>query len=340
VQVDAHYAELEQLWASGRKLRVVGLIDSIAGATPSGQPPPEGSDQVPLSTLKDRREAYQIEFSQPWQRGELMLGYANSEESDYFSDVWSLNGLLFFNQKNTILRMGYARADDEVQPTFFPTARDKTVQDAIIGFTQVVSPTTTLTANLTYGYQEGYLSDPYKLVQKATEILPGLVIDLTFPENRPSERERLIGFFSVTHTLEEQRATIETSYRVLNDDWGVFSHTLEMAWFQRLGEHLILRPAVRYYRQSAADFYVVDLDGSPIDPSPDPTGDPPYYSADYRLSAMETWMLGGKVIWEVNEQLSIDATYERYLMNGRDGITPDSAYVDADVFTVGVRIWL
>lgn len=340
VRVDAHYAELEHTWDSGQKLRLVGLIDSIAGATPTGQPPPDGSTEVPLSQLEDQREAGQIEYTHPWDRAELMLGYGYSTESDYDSHVWSLNSLIFFDQKNTTLRLGYAQADDKIQPSFFPTARDKTVQDAIIGVTHVVSPQTTVTANFTYGYTEGYISDPYKIIQKATEVVPGLVLDLTFPENRPDSRERLIGFVSVTHALEEQRAALETSYRAFSDDWGMFSHTLEMAWFQRVGESLIVRPAVRYYRQSAADFYILDLDGSPIVPSPNPTGAAPHYSADYRLSAMETWMLGLKVVWEINDRVTVDATYERYLMNGKDGITPDSAYADADVFTVGVRWWL
>lgn len=340
IRVDAHYAEAEQTWATGDRLRLVGLIDTITGATPSGQPADPGEDQVPLSQLKDRREAYQIEYTHPFEKASFTAGYGNSKESDYLSEVWSLNSQWFFNQKDTTLLLGYARADDDITAVFLSRPREKVVHDAIIGLTQVLSPTTSITANLTYGKQRGYLSDPYKIVERETEIVPGLSLDLTFPENRPSSKEKLIGFFSVHHAFEPINAAIETSYRLLDDDWGLTSHTLEFAWFQRFGEKLIIRPAVRYYHQSAADFYIVDLDGSPIGPPSEATGAAPYYSADYRLSAMETWMLGIKAVWDVSPHVSLDATIEKYLMNGRDRITSPSAYVDANVITVGLRIWL
>ncbi len=340
VRVDAHYAEAEHTWATGDKLRLVGLIDTITGATPSGQPPPDGSDQVPLSRLEDLREAYQIEYSHPLEQAAIAVGYGNSKESDYLSDVWSLNGQLFFNQKDTTLLMGYAEANDDVTAAFLSRPREKKVQDAIIGLTQVVSPRTSVTANLTYGKQRGYLSDPYKIVEKATEILPGFSLNLTFPENRPSSKEKLIGFFSVNHAIEPLNAAIESSFRLLDDNWGITSQTFEFAWYQRFGEKLIIRPAVRYYRQSAADFYAVDLDNSPIVPPSESTGRAPYYSSDYRLSNMETWMLGVKAVWDINEHVSVDATLEKYIMNGRDSITSSSAYVDANVITVGIRLWL
>lgn len=339
IRVDSHYGEAEQTWANGSKLRMVGLVDTITGATPTGQPP-DDDGQVPLSTLEDERRSYQVEYTHPFESLDLALGYGSSKEIDYFSDVWSLNSQVYFNQKNTTLLLGYARADDDITAAFLPEPRQKEVQDAIIGFTQVVSPRTTFTANLTYGFEEGYLSDPYKIIEKRTEILPGLELDLTFPENRPSQREKVIGFFSVNHALEDLNAATEMSYRYLSNDWGVRSHTLEFAWFQRLGENFILRPGVRFYRQSAADFYTVDLNDSPIVPPPVATGEAPYYSADYRLSDMDTWMLGLRAIWDINERVSVDATYERYLMNGRDDITSPRAYVDADVITLGIRLWL
>ena len=51
-------------------------------------------------------------------------------------------------------------------------------------------------------------------------------------------------------------------------------------------------------------------------------------------------MLGVKAVWDINEHVSVDATLEKYIMNGRDSITSSSAYVDANVITVGIRLWL
>ena len=120
IRVDAHYAQLETVLSTETKIKVMGLIDTISGATPSGQPAPAGSDQVPLSQLTDRREAGQLEVSHPFKRLTFVGGYAKSKESDYISDVWSAKALIDFNQKNTTLQLGYARADDQITAVFLP----------------------------------------------------------------------------------------------------------------------------------------------------------------------------------------------------------------------------
>ena len=339
VRVDAHYAQAETTLSTETKFKLMGLIDTITGATPSGQPAPTGSDQVPLSTLTDRREAWQAEVTHPFKRVTVSAGLGRSVESDYISDVWSLNTMWDFNQKNTTLLLGYARADDRITATPLPAPRDKLAEDAIIGLTQVLSPRTVLTANLSYGKTNGYISDPYKIIQKRTEILPGFELDLTFPENRPDSKDKWIAFVSVNHALENLNASVEGSYRLLDDTFGITSHTLEMKWFQRLGERLILEPSVRYYQQTAADFYRVSFDGTSVTPSNVATGQAPYYSSDYRLSEMRTWMLGVKLLWEVTDGFAVDVSAQRYLMDGRDGVTSPSAYADANVFTVGLKLW-
>jgi hypothetical protein len=339
IRVDAHYAQLETVLSTETKLKIVGLVDTISGATPSGQPAPAGSDQVPLSQLTDRREAGQIEVAHPFEGATLVGSFARSKESDYISDVWSAKALIDFNQKNTTLQLGYARANDDITAVFLPEPRKKTADDFIIGVTQLLSPQTVITANLSYGYTSGYISDPYKIVEKRTEVLPGFFLDLTFPENRPSSKDKWVGFVSVNHALENLNAAVEGSYRLLDDTFGTTSHTVELAWFQKFGERLIIRPAVRFYQQSATDFYRVDLNGTSITAPGEATGRAPYYSADYRLSEMRTWMLGIKAVWEINEWCAIDATFERYLMEGRDRVTPVSAYADANVFTIGFKLW-
>lgn len=337
IKVDAHYAQAEMTLSPLTKLRVVGLIDTISGASPSGQPAPTGETQVPLSQLTDRREAGQLEVAHQFERLSLTLGYADSRESDYISKAWSVSTQTNFNNKNTLLQIGYAAADDEIEAAFFDSPRFKQTDDVIIGLTQVLSPQTQIIANFSYGRAQGYMNDPYKLVGKSTEILPGFSLDLTFPENRPQEKTKWIGYFAVNHAFEAKRAALEASWRWLNDSWGAQSHTVELAWFQRFGERLIIRPSVRYYEQTAADFYFPDLNRTTITPSPEPRGSAPFYSADYRLSNMRTWMLGLNAVWEINAAWKIDATYERYLMRGLDGLTSPSAYSDANVLSLGIH---
>lgn len=338
IAVEVHGATVEKDFGPDIHLKLEGVIDAITGATPNGQPAPAGSDQVPLSRLTERRKAWNAALSRQFARINLTVGVANSRESDYVSTGWSLNTLTDFNQKNTTLLVGVAGTDDDVK-VFYQTDRaEKRTSDVIVGVTQLLDPRTSVTFNLTWGRQRGYLADPYKLVQKNTEIIPGVSLPLTFAENRPGERDKGIALAGFNRAFPEVRGAIDLSYRLYRDSYDVNSHTLDVAWFQQIGERVIVRPSFRYYTQDAADFYYYRLDGTSVVPfvgPPRPDG--PHYSSDYRLSSLQTYTYGLKVVWNVTDALHLDAAYERYDMRGSDGVTPQSAYCQADIVTVGAK---
>jgi hypothetical protein len=338
VAVEVHSAAIEKDFGPAMRLKVEGVVDAIAGATPNGQPAPAGSTQVPLSKLTDKRKAWNAAFSRQFERVNLALGVANSRESDYVSDGWSLNTLTDFNQKNTTLLAGVAGTHDDVK-VFFQTPRArKRTNDVIVGVTQLLDRNTSLTANLTWGRQTGYLADPYKLVQKDTEIIPGVFLPLTFPENRPRERDKWIALAALNRAFPAAHGALDASYRATRDTFGLRTHTLDLAWFQHAGSRVIVRPGLRFYQQNAADFYRYRLDGTSIVPTagaPRPNG--PFYSSDWRLSAMRTWNYGLKLIVNATDSLQFDAAFERYEMRGRDGVTPQSAYCRADILTLGAK---
>ena len=66
---------------------------------------------------------------------------------------------------------------------------------------------------------------------------------------------------------------------------------------------------------------------------------PRYYSADYRLSRFEAFTCGVGIHWKALDWLSFDFAYKRYEMGGLDGVTLQSAYPKAHIFTVGLGIW-
>jgi len=338
IRVDAHYALAEKDLGLSTRLKVTGLVDAIAGATPNGQPAPEGSDQVPLSRLTERRKAWSADFSHQFSRTSVALGYAVSRESDYISKGLSVNTLTDFNEKNTTLIFGYARVDDDITARFLPAPRTKTGDDFVLGVTQLLNARTTLTFNVTYGVADGFMSDPYKIIQKNVELFPGLFLALTFPENRPKHREKWVVFTGTNLAVDRLKGALDASYRYYHDNFGTDSHTVALEWFQSIGDHLIVRPSLRFYRQSAASFYHITLDGTSIDPLDPASGRAPFYSADYRLSKLDTLNAGIKIVWNIiPDRLAVDATYERYTMTGRDGRTSASAYPDANVFTFGGR---
>ena len=339
IAVQVNSAGLEHDFGTATHLKLEGIVDAIAGATPTGQPAPAGSDQVPLSQLHERRKAWDAALSHQFTGFNVALGAANSRESDYVSNGWSVNTLWDLNQKNTTLLAGVAGTDDRIKVFFQPERAKKLTHDLIVGVTQLLSPQASLTLNLTWGRQVGYLADPYKLVQKSTEIIPGVALPLTFAENRPDERDKWVVFLGLNRAFPESHSAVDLSYRFYHDTYGTNAHTLEAAWFQNLGERFIVRPGVRLYDQSAANFYHYRLDDTTIVPvAGRPRSAGPFYSSDYRLSALQTFTAGIKLIWNATEALQFDAGFERYDMRGTDRITPQSAYARANIVTVGGRV--
>jgi hypothetical protein len=338
IAVQTQSAQAEQDFGPDTRITVEGTIDAIAGATPNGQPAPAGTDQVVLVQMHDRRKAWNANFARQLPRVNLSLGVASSRESDYVSTGWSLNTVTDFNQKNTTLLAGVAGTDDDVKVFYQPQYVKKRGNDLILGATQLLDPRTSVSFNVSWSRATGYLADPYKLVQKNIQVLPGIFLRSTFAENRPTERDKVTALFAVNRAFPELNGAIDASYRFYHDTFGTNAHTLDLSWLQRLGGRFILTPHLRFYDQGAADFYYYRLDNTAIIPvggPPNPQG--PFYSSDYRLSALRTFTYGLKAVCTVTDRLQLDAALERYDMRGRDGVTSQSAYPRATIVTGGVK---
>lgn len=338
IAVTTQSALLEQDLGHDVRLKLQGVTDAIVGATPNGQPAPAGSDQVVLTHMSERRHEWSLDLSRQLAHWNLAGSYANSRESDYHSQGWSLNALGDFNEKNTTLLLGVGGTSDDVKVFYqMPWARKRSL-DLAAGVTQLLDANTSVAFNLSLSRATGYLNDQYKLVQKSIEVGPGIFLPFTFGENRPDERTKWTALASLNRALPSADAAIEASYRFYRDTFGTNSHTVEFSWLQKLGARLVLIPHVRLYTQSAADFYHYRLDGTSITPTggaPQPNG--PFYSSDYRLSELRSTTLALKAVATLSARWQLDAEIARYDMRGRDGVTPASAYPRANVVTLGAK---
>ncbi len=303
---------------------------AMAGATPTVVSAPTtfqvgttnyvSTSTVPKSQVEDTRVGVNLELIGQYGRNTPSLQLAYSEEQDYTSFSVAVRNAIAFNQKNTTLTLGLATAHDRVQGLAFAGQEDKRTYDAMVGLTQLLDPKTLVTCNLTIGRAEGMLSDPYKIVW--VDWLPRW-------EKRPDTRDKQIAYVSLIRYLEPLRASIEVGYRYYTDTFGIDAHTASLAWYQKLGDQVTVRPAVRYYTQSAADFYAVEFSGTPE-----------FYSSDYRISEFNAVGYGLKVIWQPTDRMAFDAAYERYAQEGQDGVTLQDPYVTSDFILVGCRLWL
>ncbi|HTZ20699.1 MAG TPA: DUF3570 domain-containing protein [Opitutaceae bacterium] len=338
IKVETQSGSAEHAFGADTQLKLTGTIDAIAGATPTGEPAPPGSDQVAMTQMHDRRKAWSGDLLHQFPRIQVDVGLANSRESDYVSTGGSVNTLTDFNQKNTTLLLGLAGTDDGVKVFYEGIYVKKRTDEAVVGVKQLLSPLTFVTFNLTYGRARGYLGDPYRVIQKSIQIFPGIFLPRSFPENRPDRREHSVAFASINHAVPPLHGALEASCRFYHDSFGTTSHTLGATWLQKIGERFVLSPSLRYYQQSAADFYRITLDGTSIVPGllPNPAG--PFYSADYRLAKLQTWDYALKAVWKVSEAVQFDAAVEHYEMQGRDGFTLASAFPHAHMVTLGVQV--
>lgn len=319
-------------------LRLSGTIDAVSGATPTGIPAPTGSNQVDLTQIHTRRKAWDGDLARQVGNVNLDIGFAESREPDYVSWGWSVNTLSDFNEKNTTLRAGLAGTYDRVEVFFKPAYLPKHDHDAILGVTQLLSPTTFVTLNLTWGRATGYLAEPHKFVEKDIEVVTNIFLHEDFGENSPDLRDKGSVFASVNHSFSSLSAAVECSYRFYADTFGVTADTVELKWLQNLGPRFMLEPLVRLYEQSAAKFYHYNLNDTSIIPIHVPqVGEGPFYSSDFRLSSMANYACGMEAVWRASSWAQIDVAYEQYNMRGRDGVTPQSAYPRAGITTVGVR---
>lgn len=340
VHVQTHSALLELLVHPSTTLQGEFVYDTISGASPTGGPPPKGSNRVPLShpDIEDARTAGNLQAAIRWggrQTTTPQISY--SVEEDYESVGLSLNHTIDFNDKNTTLALGFAYTYDTIMPEFWGGDKDyKNSGDLLVGLTQLLGPKTIFTANFTAGHSRGYLADPYKGFRFTGYPSAGSL----FAEVRPDERTKEIGFLSLTHFVTPLKGSVELSYRLYHDSYDILSHTVSLSWFQKIGKHVVLSPMFRFMDQSAADFYAVQLPGDPLLPSNDPfyVPTPKVFSADYRLSALQTFTFGLSAMVKFTDKIALDLAYQRYRMVGTDGVTASSAYPSANTFSAGFRV--
>lgn len=324
--------------------------DAVSGATPNGAAPPSkynfdntfggitgdtNSTAVPLSHMHDERKSISLEVPVTLGVHGITPQFSYSKESDYVSTGAALNYSLLLNEKNTTLMVGWAHTWDRVRDDK-GVIQDKRNDDFLLGLSQLLGPKTVLGLNLTYGQSYGYLNDPYRSIvgHDPVFIYSGPSDFIGTVEQRPEFRQKAIARVSLTQFITPVDASVEAAYRFYHDSFEINAHTVELAWYQKIGKWAVVSPNFRYSYQTAASFYYEMLPGVVTDP----TTNPRFYSSDYRLSELHTYTAGLNVMVNVTDWLKLDAGYKRYVMRGLDGVTSQSAYPSANVFTVGARL--
>jgi hypothetical protein len=288
------HALLAEVW----EVEASGAIDIVSGASPqavtniSGKP----VQIVTGASIHDRRTTGDAKVMRRFGDYAFGASTAHSNEHDYHSKSWAVEGGADLNQRNTTLVASYGESRDRVGSSIDPTLNEpRNTSEYLFGVTQIVSPVDIVQSTLTYSRGRGFYNDPYKFT---LTFYPDTLLPTLFPDTRPDHRDMLAWLTRYRRHFASHNGTLQAEYRFFHDDWGITAHTLEVAWEQQVNDQWSVRPGLRYYTQSAADFY------SPVVPIPKPD----VLSSDQRLGAFGGLSPSLRVTWRSEDGWRVEGT--------------------------------
>jgi Protein of unknown function (DUF3570) len=265
------------------------VLDSISGASPLYHDTLSGATGLGVNDL---RKAGDLKLTRYFDRAAVGVGFAYSTEHDYVSRAFNLDVRIASDNNNTTLAFGVGHASDDIDSVnLVAQGRSKRTTDMLAGITQVLTPQDIVQSNLTYSVGRGYYDDPYKAI-----------------DVRPDHRDQLAWLTRWNHYVSSLDATLRLSARYYRDTFGIRAITLGTEWVQQAGSWSVT-PSLRYYTQSAADFY----HGPPF-----PVGFVPgqTYTADERMSGFGAFTPGIKIARTFAAGWRIDFKAEYYEQRG------------------------
>ena len=327
-------------YSEERILTMKLALDVLTGASPNGASQsnvaqtfasPSGEStysaaagEVPLNDyFKDTRVAASVGWQEPLSRiNRVNFGLNFSKEFDFLSYGGNLSYQHDLNNKNTTLNFGLSYEADQIKPVgkvpvelavegtpavplVIQPRRDddesKSVIDVIAGFSQVFNRHAIAQFNYNLSLSDGYHTDPYKLFSVVDGA--GATTEYRY-ENRPDSRMKhnFYGLLKYIFT----RDILSSSYRLMIDDWGITSHTVDFRFRKYFRSGQYLEPHLRLYMQSDADFYSYNFRDAAVAGLEEAT-------ADYRLGKMMAYTVGLKYGFQGPWGNDMSAKAEYYL---------------------------
>jgi len=245
-----------------------GLVyDAMSGASPLYYNTLSGASG--LGGVTDYRTAGDVKVTKYFDNVLVGVSAAISSEQDYLSRAAALDVRVLSADRNRTYAFSFGGSGDVINSVNgVAENQHRHTIEYMVGVTQALSSESIIQSNLTYSYGHGYYSDPYKPL-----------------DTRPSERRIFAWLTRYNEHLPASDATLKLLYRYLHDSWGSISNTLEATWYQPLPRGFSVVPSVRYYTQSAANFYYNPPFPEGFVPGQD-------YTADTRLSAFGAFTVG------------------------------------------------
>lgn len=276
-RVDAHQVEITTPVDEQTQVAVRATHEAMSGSSPwFVLPAPGGGYRQVMSgaTIEDTRRELVVTMRREDAPADAWTATASlSHEDDFRSTALGIGRERPVDDRLT-LGFGASVSRDIVEPTDAVERgrvlrEDKHAVSAVASATWVLDRDTTLQAGIQATFARGYLDDPYKLAIVGPALLP---------DARPDNRTQVSYLARWRRAFES--ASLHADYRYAHDSWSVRAHTLDLAWYRRIGRAWWLVPSLRYHSQGEARFY------APVHAADAAGGD---HSSDYRLGGYGAW---------------------------------------------------
>lgn len=245
----------------------------------------DGNELIMASASPELRQQLDAgyEFAAPGRRHDINLSVSN--EPDFRSWHVSSGHRLDFNRQQSSLSLSaaYTHSDidavldaryspyvnfDREDPSFHREGsllvREgvRSERSVTLGISHALDRSALLDFNYTVSNSSGLLSHPYRAVLAVftpaalLAASPSTAAEVhAVSEQRPQSRLQHSASLRHVQAIERFNGAFHTTLSWSQDDWGIRSQSLEVAWVQRVGAWEF-SPRLRWYSQEAADFHV------------------------------------------------------------------------------------
>lgn len=319
-EINTHQFRLLAPVGEGTALTIDGMYETMTGASAMSVVASPAGDSMLIMTgasIKEARTDVSAELRRFHDQGNKAVALGYSTEDDYEA----LNGSLEFEQSAnggiTTWSGGIGFSYDKLEPVQEAgvkrvASEDRWYYNGYVARAKVHSAAWQTQMGIYLGIYDGYLDDPYRI-----------------RDVRPDSRQQLALVARSRYFLSGVKAALHCDYRYYHDDWGLDSHTLELAWYQSFSNAFRLSPRLRYYSQGQADFYV-DTDSGAREGE---------QSSDFRLSTYGAIGYGlGAEYYDADFSLNVYIErYESRADYGLESYTKANPFlVDYTSFTLGI----
>jgi hypothetical protein len=246
------------------------------------------------SVIKDERKQKSGTIEYLRDKTTYTASYTSSVERDYISNTAAISLSQDMFGDLTTVTLGFANTQNKVGENN-GTANDPNVAwvgHALTraysgGVSQIITKNFIAGVNLQVITDAGYLANPYRSIRYLVpvDVNPkGYALgNQVYPDTHTSTAVQVQGKYYLPY-----RAALTALYRYYTDTWGVVGNTYELDYTHPVRNRWIFEGRVRYYKQSAANFY------SDLFPFADSQN---FTARDQNLAALDNTTVGAKVTY-------------------------------------------